>query len=111
MASKKKKIKGDQDKKEKAPGELRTWFTSGGAMQAWMGHASINTTIKHYGHLVKSFRKEEIKQIEGRMDTCVDTRNKKEVTESRNPLNFMVPPAGVEPAAPGLGNLCSILLS
>jgi hypothetical protein len=34
-----------------------------------MGHASINTPIKHYGHPVKSFRKGEIKKIEGRMDT------------------------------------------
>jgi integrase len=81
------------------------------AVQAWMGHSSIETTIKHYGHLVKSFRKEEIKKIEGRMDTCMDTWNKKGVTESRNPLNFKVPPAGIEPATPGLGNLCSILLS
>jgi hypothetical protein len=61
--------------------------------------------IKHYGHLVKSFRKEEIKKIEGQMDTCMDTWNKKGVTESRNPLNFKVPPAGIEPATPGLGNL------
>lgn len=26
-------------------------------------------------------------------------------------VELVVPPAGVEPAAPGLGNLCSILLS
>ncbi len=26
-------------------------------VQAWMGHASIETTRKHYGHLTKSFRK------------------------------------------------------
>jgi len=26
-------------------------------------------------------------------------------------LKDLVPPAGIEPAAPGLGNLCSILLS
>ncbi len=26
-------------------------------VQKWMGHASIDTTIKHYGHLVKSFMK------------------------------------------------------
>lgn len=42
-------------------------------VQAWMGHASIETTIKHYAHLVKSHRKEEIKKIEGRMDTYMDT--------------------------------------
>jgi hypothetical protein len=34
----------------------------------------------------------------------MDTWNKKGVTESRNPLNFKVPPAGIEPATPGLGN-------
>ena len=39
MASKKdKKIKGDQDKKEKAPGELRTWFTSGGMFFSKRNH-------------------------------------------------------------------------
>jgi len=80
-------------------------------VQAWMGHASINTTIKHYGHLVKSFRKEEIKKIEGRMDTYMDTCDSERGEEARNPLKRMVPPAGFEPAAPGLGNLCSILLS
>ena len=80
-------------------------------VQAWMGHASIETTIKHYGHLTKSFRKEEIKKIEGRMDTCMDTEKNKRGHESHNPLIFMVPPARIELATPGLGNLCSILLS
>jgi integrase len=80
-------------------------------VQAWMGHASINTTIKHYGHLAKSFRKEEIKKIEGRMDTYMDTCDFKRGKEARNPLKNMVPPARFELAAPGLGNLCSILLS
>jgi len=32
-----------------------------------------------------------------------NTWNKKRGTESRNPLNFKVPPAGIEPATPGLG--------
>ncbi len=76
-----------------------------------MGHSSIETTIKHYGHLAQSYRKEEIKKIEGRMDTCVDTEKKKGVIEVRNPLKIMVPPARIELATPGLGNLCSILLS
>ncbi len=80
-------------------------------VQVWMGHASINTTIKHYGHLVKSFRKEEIKKIEGRMDTCMDTYKKQVDAIVRNPLKNMVPPARIELAAPGLGNLCSIQLS
>ena len=42
-------------------------------VQAWMGHRDISTTIKHYGHLVSAFKKVEIKKIEGRMDTCMDT--------------------------------------
>ncbi len=42
-------------------------------VQAWMGHRDISTTIKHYSHLVSAFKKEEIKKIEGRMDTCMDT--------------------------------------
>ncbi len=81
------------------------------AVQAWMGHSSIETTIKHYGHLTQSYRKEEIKKIEGRMDTCMDTEKNKRGHESHNPLIFMVPPARIELATPGLGNLCSILLS
>jgi len=80
-------------------------------VQKWMGHASINTTIKHYGHLTQSFRKEEIKKLEGRMDTCMDTWLKDFTEEACKSLKNMVPPAGIEPAAPGLGNLCSILLS
>ena len=39
------------------------------SVQAWRGHSSIETTIKHYGHLTQSYRKEEIRKIEGRMDT------------------------------------------
>ena len=42
-------------------------------VQAWMGHRDISTTIKHYSHLVSAFKKDEIKKIEGRMDTCMDT--------------------------------------
>ena len=42
-------------------------------VQAWMGHRDISTTIKHYSHLVSAFKKEEIKKIEGRMDTCMNT--------------------------------------
>jgi len=80
-------------------------------VQMWMGHASINTTIKHYGHLVKSHRKEEIKKIEGRMDTYLDTTDKPALNEARNPLKNKVPPARIELATPGLGNLCSIRLS
>ena len=80
-------------------------------VQAWMGHASINTTIKHYGHLVKSFRKEEIKKIEGRMDTYMDTQIKKASEEASKLLKKIVPPARIELATTGLGNLCSIRLS
>jgi integrase len=80
-------------------------------VQKWMGHASITTTIKHYGHLTQSFRKEEIKKLEGRMDTCMDTWLKSFTDEACKSLKNMVPPAGIEPAAPGLGNLCSIRLS
>jgi integrase len=80
-------------------------------VQKWMGHASITTTIKHYGHLGQSFRKEEVKKLEGRMDTCMDTWLKSRTEEACNSLKNLVPPAGIEPATPGLGNLCSILLS
>ena len=80
-------------------------------VQKWMGHASIITTIKHYGHLTESFRKEEVKKLEGRMDTCIDTWLKSFTEDACKSLKDMVPPAGIEPAAPGLGNLCSIRLS
>ena len=70
-------------------------------VQKWMGHSSITTTIKHYGHLTESFRKEEVKKLEGRMDTCMDTLINSYVVESKN----MVPPAGIEPATTGLGRI------
>jgi integrase len=73
-------------------------------VQAWMGHSSIETTIKHYAHLVKSFRKEEIRKIEGRMDTCMDTLLKTTLRKSRKSLKNLVPPRGIEPLAPGLGS-------
>ncbi len=90
---------------------LRLSGVSLATVQLWMGHSSIETTIKHYGHLVKSFRKEEIRKIEGRMDTCMDTLLKPTLKKARNLLKDLVPPARFELAAPGLGNLCSILLS
>jgi hypothetical protein len=41
------------------------------------------------------------------MDTC----NFEKGDEARNPLKKLVPPARIELATPGLGNLCSIRLS
>ena len=78
-------------------------------VQKWMGHASITTTIKHYGHLTESFRKEEVKKLEGRMDTYMDTLINSCLVESCKSLKNMVPPAGIEPATPGLGNLFHIV--
>jgi integrase len=80
-------------------------------VQKWMGHSSINTTIKHYGHLAESFRKEEVKKLEGRMDTCMDTWLKDFTEEAYKSLKNMVPPAGIEPATPGLNLWHIILLS
>lgn len=45
------------------------------------------------------------------MDTCMDTLIKNVIESSQKSLKRMVPPARFELAAPGLGNLCSILLS
>ncbi len=53
-----------------------------------MGHASIETTIKHYSHLVSSFKKEEIKKIEGRMDTCMDIASFSEPQQDAKPLKI-----------------------
>ena len=80
-------------------------------VQAWMGHSSINTTIKHYGHLAKSYRKEEIKKFEERMDTYMDTGKSGALRKARKSFKKMAPPARLEHATPGLGNLCSIHLS
>ena len=65
-----------------------------------MGHASIEITIKHYGHLAQSFRKEEIRKIEGRMDTCVDTEKIKKDYESRNPLKNNGAPCMIRTCGP-----------
>jgi len=45
-------------------------------VQKWMGHASITTTIKHYGHLGESFRKEEVKKLEGIKEVVADSKAK-----------------------------------
>jgi hypothetical protein len=61
--------------------------------------------------LYTGLRKGEVKKLEERMDTCMDTWLKDFTEEACKSLKNMVPPAGIEPATPGLGNLCSILLS
>ena len=38
-----------------------------------MGHKSTNTTIKHYGHLTQSVKKEEIRKKEGFGDSGMNT--------------------------------------
>jgi hypothetical protein len=53
--------------------------------------------------LYTGLRKEEVKKLEGRMDTCMDTWLKDFTEEDCKSLKNMVPPAGIEPATPGLG--------
>ncbi len=61
-------------------------------VQAWMGHASSETTIKHYSHLVSAFKKEEIRKIEGRMDTCMDMASFFEPQDEVKPLKIIGAP-------------------
>jgi hypothetical protein len=60
----------------------------------------IETTINHYGHLTPSYRKEEIRKIEGRMDTCMDTGENKKDYEPRNPLKNNGAPCMIRTCGP-----------
>jgi integrase len=91
-------------------------------VQALLGHSSAQTTLKVYSHWFKSLKTGSIdalaKVLLGTGGHLVDTSGDEPKDIAVNDgENFsdteenLVPPAGFEPTAPGLGILCSIHLS
>ena len=94
-------------------------------VQALLGHSSAQTTLKVYSHWFRSFKTSSIDALSkvllgtgdgaGHLvDTSGETPNAIAVNDAENLSDSeenLVPPAGFEPTAPGLGILCSIHLS
>jgi integrase len=91
-------------------------------VQALLGHSSAQTTLKVYSHWFRSLKTSSIdilsKALLGSSGHLADTsaeqpkdiaaNDEENLSSSEENL---VPPAGFEPTAPGLGILCSIHLS
>jgi integrase len=94
-------------------------------VQALLGHSSAQTTLKVYSHWFRSLNTSSIDTLskallgagEGAghlVDTSNEPSNAIAVNDAENLSSSeenLVPPAGFEPTAPGLGILCSIHLS
>jgi integrase len=50
-------------------------------MQKLLGHASIETTMKHYVMSTEEHEKDGIKRLGGLLDSYMDTSNKKAIRE------------------------------
>jgi len=56
------------------------------ALQKWMGHKSIETTMKCYVVFPEDFEQEAIKRLDGGMDTYTDTSKERNLEKSSEPL-------------------------
>ncbi len=92
-------------------------------VQHLLGHSSPQTTLKVYSHWFANTQSDSVDRLSRTLagnhghflDTLGHPRGSVEIEGSAQILDFnkelMVPPAGFEPTAPGLGILCSIHLS
>ena len=91
-------------------------------VQGLLGHSSAQTTLKVYSHWFRTLKTSSIDTLakalletSGHMvDTSSDEPGRIAVNDGENVSDSaenLVPPAGFEPTAPGLGILCSIHLS
>ena len=55
-------------------------------LQKWMGHKSIETTMKYYVVSPEDFEHEAIKRLDGGMDTYRDTSKERDIEETLQPL-------------------------
>lgn len=84
-----------------------------GAIQRILGHEK-RTTTEIYLHQISPSERDAIDVYErARQKSHTDSHTAKKGLrpDRRNPLNFLVPPTGLEPVAPRLGISCSIRLS
>ncbi len=69
-------------------------------LQKWMGHKSIETTMKYYVVSPEDFEQEAIKRLDGRMDTYRDTSKEKGLQEDLQPLDFNGEPCRIRTCDP-----------
>ncbi len=56
-------------------------------LQKWMGHKSIETTMKYYVVSPEDFEQEAIKRLDGTVDTYTDTTIRKDLQETPQTLD------------------------
>ena len=61
--------------------------------------------------LLSQLKQKESRKNQPKVEQIAKTKGANQLNIPVNPLNLLVLQAGFEPAAPGLGILCSILLS
>ncbi len=74
-------------------------------IQTQLGHASIQTTLDRYGHLLKEAHTEQATKLDNILGfgrKMVEMDNKKGLEEAPNPLIFLVAGRGFEPLTFGL---------
>ncbi len=69
-------------------------------LQKWMGHKSIETTMKYYVVSPEDYEQEAIKRLAEGMDTYTDTLIKKELEETQQPLDISGEPWRIRTSDP-----------
>ncbi len=69
-------------------------------MQKWMGHKSIETTMKYYVVSPEDSEQEAIKRLAEGMDNYTDTLIKKELEETPQPLDISGEPWRIRTSDP-----------
>ncbi len=70
------------------------------ALQKWMGHKSIETTMKHYVVSPEDFEQEAIKRLVGAVDTYTDTSLKRDLEETPQTLEGVSEPWRIRTSDP-----------
>jgi hypothetical protein len=76
-------------------------------VQKWLGHASIQMTVDRYGHLDVGTLRDSIVGVTKLIPPATNLVSSETSNTFAKPLE-VVPPAGIGPAAHGLGIHCSI---
>jgi len=69
-------------------------------LQKWMGHKSIETTMKYYVVSPEEFEREAIKRLDGGMDTYRDTSTKKDLQNTLQTLDSVSEPCRIRTCDP-----------
>ncbi len=69
-------------------------------LQGWMGHRSIETTMKYYVVVNQDYELEAIRRLDGRMDTHMDTSKNRELQETPQPFDLIGEPCKIRTCDP-----------